>query len=68
MGEIKHPGVVVRLAALSGSRVEIIIRVAKSLRQSKVPAKEIAEFMREAAISGSHDALMRVCERWVGVK
>lgn len=66
MNEPRFPEVSVRLAGQDGNAFAIIGRVARALREAKVPSEEIEKF-KAAATSGDYNHLLQTCMEWVEV-
>jgi hypothetical protein len=62
----KYPGVEVELTGYDGNAFAILGRMQKALRDNRVPALKIMQFMDEAA-SGDYNHLLRTCMEWVEV-
>lgn len=53
-------------ASSDGNAFAVLGKVQRALRQGKVPAEQISEFMAEAT-SGDYDHLLQTAMRWVNV-
>lgn len=63
---IKYPEIEVQLTGNDGNAFAIMGAVRKALRQAKVSAEEIDEYMKQST-SGDYDNLLRVAMAWVTV-
>ncbi len=67
MSKIKYPNITVKLVGRDGNAFVILGLCKQAMRRAKVPASEIAEFVKEAT-SGNYDHLLSTCMNWVCVE
>lgn len=63
----KYPNITVRFMGQPRQPFPILAAVRAALRESEIPASEIAAFTAEAT-SGDFDHLMTVAHRWVNIQ
>lgn len=63
----KYPNITVRFLGQPHQPFPILAAVRAALRESEIPANEIAAFTAEAT-SGDFDHLMTVARRWVNIQ
>ena len=65
--QIKYPNITVQLIGQPKTAFPILATVRAALRQSAIPANEIASFTAEAT-SGDRHHLLEVVRQWVNVQ
>ena len=63
---VKYPNINIQLTGGDGNAFMVIGKVAKAMRQAKIPKEEITSFQQEA-MSGDYDHLLATAMKWVNV-